>query len=101
LDLAVSFGIAGLAAYAYSLWIAFSAIRNRSLDIETRQNVIALLSMMVLSSAFDFTIMFHNSFATIILFYCFFVSQSTYRARTIIFENDRPGYGRRPAQPVA
>ena len=79
LDLAVSFGIVGLAVYAYSLWVAFSAIRNRSLDIQTRQNIIALLSMMVLSSAFDFTIMFHNSFATIILFYCFFASQTTYR----------------------
>jgi exopolysaccharide production protein ExoQ len=80
LDLAVSFGIVGLAVYAYTLWVAFAAIRNKSLDLETRQNIIALLSMMVLSSAFDFTMMFHNSFATIILFYCFFVSQTTYRS---------------------
>lgn len=80
LDLAVSLGICGLAVYAYTLLVAFATIWNKSLDIETRQNIIAVLAMMVLSSAFDFTLMFHNTFATIILFYCFFVSQTAYRA---------------------
>jgi exopolysaccharide production protein ExoQ len=89
LDLAASFGIVGLAIYAYTLWVAFATIRNKSLDIKTRQNIIAMLSMMVLSSAFDFTVMFHNSFATFILFYCFFVSQTTYR-----ITNDGSGYAR-------
>jgi exopolysaccharide production protein ExoQ len=79
LDLAASFGIVGLAVYGYTLWVAFSVIWNKTLTIATRKNLVAALSMMMLSSAFDYTIMFHNSFGTIILFYCFFASQTHYR----------------------
>jgi exopolysaccharide production protein ExoQ len=98
LDLAVSLGLVGLALYAFTLWVAFAAVCNKSLDMKTRQNILAMLSMMVLSSAFDFTIMFHNSFATIILFYCFFVSQTTYRDQSISFAiRDRATPRNRPA----
>jgi exopolysaccharide production protein ExoQ len=80
LDLATSFGITGLAVYAYTLCVAYAVMWNKSLTIDTRKNMIAALSMMMLSSAFDYTIMYHNTFGTIMLFYCFFASQTTYRA---------------------
>lgn len=84
LDIAVSLGVVGLFAYAVLFLIALSVVKNETLAYETRENVVALLLMMVLSSAFDFTLMFHNSFSTTILFYCFFASQFSYGRQPVL-----------------
>jgi exopolysaccharide production protein ExoQ len=95
LDIGVSLGVVGLTVYAYTLWVAFAVLQNKTLTVATRQNLAAALTMMVLSSAFDFTIMFHNSFATIITFYCFFASQTAYTS-----PGGRPHGSNGPALPA-
>jgi len=83
IEVAVSFGVVGLVVYGLILLVAFFVIGNATLSPKVRLGLVAALWLMTLSSAFDFTFLFHNSFGSIFLFYCFFASQTAYaHART-------------------
>ncbi len=78
IDVAISLGFVGLFLYGVTLIISYGIIGNTTVSLPAREAIAAVLSMMVLSTAFDLTIMAHNTFGTLLMFYCFFASQFTY-----------------------
>ena len=78
LDVSVSLGFVGFFLYAVTLIISYGIAGNTTVSLHAREAIAAVLSMMVLSTAFDLTIMAHNTFGTMLMFYCFFASQFAY-----------------------
>jgi exopolysaccharide production protein ExoQ len=79
IDVAVSLGLVGVAVYAAVVLASYRIAANTSIALPARRALAAILTMMVLTTASDMTIMAHNTFATTMLFYCFFAGRMHYR----------------------
>jgi O-antigen ligase len=79
IDVAISLGAVGVFVYGLTVMAGYLVTTNISMPIETRRGLAGALTMMVFSTAFDMTIMAHNTFGTTLLFYCFYAGQIDYR----------------------
>ena len=78
LEVSVGLGIVGLVVYLVYLAMAAAVAVNTTIDAEVRLSLVSVLWLLIISSALDFTLLKHNSFATLFMFYCFFAAQRIY-----------------------
>ncbi len=78
MDITISLGVIGLALYIFVVVQAFRILDNGSIVYPLRLILFLALLLFVMTSAFDFTLMKHNHFATFFLFYVFFTAQKSH-----------------------
>lgn len=78
IEILVSLGIVGLAAYIVVLAVGFLVLGNRTVERHSADLLAALLVLFVISAAFDFTFIKHNAFATTLLAYACIAGQRRY-----------------------
>lgn len=74
LDVLIGLGAVGGIAYALMLMAAISIVANPTLHRRTADVLGATLLILILNSATEFSFLYHNRLATILLFYCVIVS---------------------------
>ncbi len=75
LDIVISLGIIGLGLYLFIMMGSFVLLHNRTVPLAVRTVLFLVLLLFIITSAFDFTLLKHNHFATFFLFYTFFLAR--------------------------
>lgn len=78
LDILIGLGAVGAAAYLAIVGGAASVALNDSLEPRCRLVMSAILIVYLIGSATEFSLLSHNSFGTLFLFYCCLVAGRTY-----------------------
>ena len=81
-DVAISLGLTGVAVLCWVCLGSFYIIFNRTIDAASRCVLILLVHVSLVDSMTNFSIFFHNSFATFIVFYTFFAASQEYAGKS-------------------
>jgi len=84
-DVAISLGLTGVAVLCWVCLGSFYIIFNRTIDAASRCVLILLVHVSLVDSMTNFSIFFHNSFATFIVFYAFFAAGQRYAGNSAAF----------------
>ena len=79
LEMLMSLGIVGLIAYLGVTASSATILGNTTIDISDRNLLAAILSLFLISAAFDYTLMKHITFSTTFLAYVCVAAQRVYR----------------------
>lgn len=78
IDVTIGLGLVGAAAFLLILGATLAVFMHRTLDRACAELLAALLIFITIGSATEFVFLTHNTIATIMLFYCFFVGGRRY-----------------------